>query len=914
MYLVWLMTLLLALSWFPLTAMYAPPNIHYQNPLWFSWAALAGAIACGFFCGKIIRLEIARRNLIISAIPLLVALVLIPFPYSISAGFLLAAVVVAFFFKPPADKEPGIFMRLTTALVLCGLILAMQTAILPLFYLLFSHFHRVEILAPTASFLLQIFGINASHANGELFLQNVDQVFALIPSWDALGLYAALNILAGGIVLFYLFSTRKPYYVLLPALLLAYMLVRYLFLIFIFIEVEQVNVFWRLDVTTLSWLPLPLVLYCLLPQSFAGAASAFTFTFLISRHAIAPHKGARLRKAPIMEWRFAFTVALFALSLIGFFGLADPGEKKSGRILIDEKHSDWEWTTEEFNTSWYGEKSTYNYYSLAEYLKHFYTVDQRRETLTAELLNQYDILFIKTPTEPFAAKEIEAIVRFVKQGGSLFLVGDHTNVFGITTNLNPLAEKFGAKFRYDGQYDLDGKLSIYYKPAVLPHPVVQNMPAFLFAAGCMLDAPLLAESAIIGHGVKSIYLDYSQKNFFPKNAKEKETIEFGLFVQAAGISFGTGRVFLFTDSTVWSNFYMFIPGKPELLLGIMEWLNRRNGWMFHWRGLLLAVALTAAAMTMVWGRRIPSGKLIPVLFFTGFLITPLTICSLQVWNGHYYPLPKPHTELITVNFESEHSRFELPIFHVTQFPESSFHTFYVWLQRLGLVPALKPSFESALAEGGVAILINPHHPFSLEELLAAEAFLQKGGKLLVLDDPRHGGHVIANQFLAYFGMHMAAAPEGFSTVNMGKSKDDTAKIASSFAGKIIGAPTLLFAETRLQPSDPNPMTRSPFGHMNNALDLQPVLSADFMGMSRPSPSFSLQQQWPRTSNQSLPDTARLWPVFAAKRIGKGALAAMASSYVFTDHEMGFTTTQPNENQRRIYELEYWIFREVLKIK
>lgn len=135
-------------------------------------------------------------------------------------------------------------------------------------------------------------------------------------------------------------------------------------------------------------------------------------------------------------------IIIFVFSITGFFGFFDHGIKKQGRILIDEGHSDWEWTTKKFDTEWYGRQSTYNYYSLAQYLKKFYSVEQKIENLTDSLLVNYDILMIKTPTEPFSNDEINSIKKFVTYGGGLFLVGDHTNVFGITTNLNPIATEF----------------------------------------------------------------------------------------------------------------------------------------------------------------------------------------------------------------------------------------------------------------------------------------------------------------------------------------------------------------------------------------------------------------------------------------------------------------------------------------
>jgi hypothetical protein len=67
----------------------------------------------------------------------------------------------------------------------------------------------------------------------------------------------------------------------------------------------------------------------------------------------------------------AACLAAATLALTCYAGLADPGLKSQGRILVDEYHSDWEWTEQEFDTKWYGIKSGYNYYNLFEYLDYF---------------------------------------------------------------------------------------------------------------------------------------------------------------------------------------------------------------------------------------------------------------------------------------------------------------------------------------------------------------------------------------------------------------------------------------------------------------------------------------------------------------------------------------------------------------
>jgi len=878
----------------PAQGIYEPTNIHYSSPLWFSLAALVGAIVCGAFSGKKIYLELTGKGAMLCFLPPVLFLLILPFPYKLSSIFLMSSVLIIVLQSRLGEGTiSGILQRISTSIFVCGLVLAIQTALLPFFFSFASRFHRVDTAGPIMAFLFNVLGSSASSAGGDLFIQSGDKVYSLIPSWDAMGLYWMLNIFAGGYCLFYLFSAPKRSYLVLPGVLLLYMGIRYLGVILTFLELGQANVFWRLDLLTLTLLPLPWFLAKTLPQAFSEATISVSWDLSF--------------REKTLGW-FVFSVTVLVISCVSFFGFVDPGEKKQGRLLIDERQSNWEWTAEEFNTTWYGEKSTYNYYSLAEYLKHFYKVDQKSEEFTDDLLKNYDILFIKTPTEPFWESEISAVKSFVERGGGLLLVGDHTNVFGITTNLNPLASQFSVKFRYDGQYDLAGELSVYRKPNVLPHPVVQAMPPFMFATGCMLEAPLMAENAIIGYGIKSIYLDYARKNFFPKDARNAENIEFGLFVQAAGVAHGKGRVFFFTDSTVWSNFYMFIPGKPQLLLGIMEWLNRRNSFLVNLRPFLLLVGFLALIAAIIAARRLQKGVALVTLLTIGFVVVPVGVMGLKYINHYFYPLPQPQTPYIKVNFESEHSQFELPVLHTTQHPEKSYHTFYVWLQRLGYVPSLKSSLQDALGDGDAVVIINPHNPFDETELQRIKDFLQRGGKLFLMDDPRQTRHQTANQLLTMFGGNVSLTEAISAGVTFQKAAEDSAQIASVSAGEVKWGTPVLFVRNRTSvPQRALQLGSKPAGapRQTNEMDLRRERLPGSPGEYRPAVSLP-----PLAVNA---DTTSLRPVLSVSEIGKGKLAVMASSYLFTNREMGSTSGMPNTNMQRIYELEYWIFTDLLKL-
>jgi hypothetical protein len=536
---------------------------------------------------------------------------------------------------------------------------------------------------------------------------------------------------------------------------------------------------------------------------------------------------------------------LAGMSLLGLLTFPDPGQEKKGRVLLDEYQSNWEWTTQTLDTEWYGQKSGYNYYSLGQWLKYYYKVDTNFEPRTRELLQNYDVLIIKTPTAPFAPEEVDAIEGWVRAGGGLFLIGDHTNVFGTSSYLNPLAKRFGLRFRYDSTYDLPTlRVTLFERPRLLAHPAVLEMPPFLFATSCTLEAPLTAGNVMVGYGLRALPVDYSKRVFFPDKEKEQD-YPFGLFLQSASVRHGRGRVVAFTDSTVFSNFTMFLGGKPEYFLGVMNWLNRSEKW--PWRdGVLLATIVLsgAVAIFLAWSldqRR--AGLVVLAALLLAAAVGPWT--SLQLARASYQ-LPKPHTQFTTVAFEGEHSRMLLPTSLSPNVPEASYQTFYVWTQRLGYVPTFAPTLEAALERANIMVLVDPIRPFEATEVEAVKEFVSSGGRLLVLAEPLREG--VAEE----------ATTEILSAVGLG-------------------------IEAR----------RPTTGPIYNTSD-------ELLGQ--------LQVGGSITGGEPLLSIGGHVPIVARARHGDGFVVAAAFARLFSDREMGTTSVIPDEHQRFLFEIEFWLLR------
>jgi len=837
-----------------------------ENYMWFIIPAILAA-ALGLRRAEVSRFD--ARWLILS-LPLAVSLWLVPFPYSAGAAMLLVAGLLL-----ACAGFSGGLAWVGMPLGLVGTVLAFQAAAFPLLYILSSRVHELPALTPLFYGIARIFHPRAALSENTLIIHYVYDVFEFPTRLESLGLIPGALFAVAGLVILAVF--RRPLRVVIGflALIAGYSVMRYMLLVFLTVRLKTASVFWMPFPLALSYLPLAIAL--LLIPWFGR-----------------PHRPDSMSLAwrEPRQWLPAFDlVALAVLCLIGAFAFHDPGTPKQGRLLIDELHSDWEWTTDVYDTEWYGRRSGYNYYSLAEYLKLHYHVRVEAEPLLPELLSEFDIVMLKTPTEPFSPEEIDALVEFVRQGGGLWMLGDHTNVFGTSTYFNKLITHFGLRLRYDSTYDIRTMgLSLFRRPSIFPHPAVAFMPPFLFATSCTMESPYFSENMMLGYGLKAMELDYSQTSFFPR--KDSRNYAFGVFVQQGGVKFGRGRVALFTDSTCLSNFFMFIPGKPELSLGTVQWLNRTN--RYAWANKLLPViglaALVAAGFLM---RRRPGAERLIIALSAGFLGLTLAVAIYDSYTRASYALPEPHADFVSVAFDGEHAGFNLPTRGLTKFPETSLHTFFVWTQRIGLFPSLEPTLEEALQKGDVVVIARPLKSLDQAETDALLEYVESGGRLLLIVDGAEPRGPTA-QVLDLFGLKLdyEAGRGGEAEEQREAERRDEEQLGEEQPGEE-------------QPDEEGPGEEEPVEQQPEREERPFIVTAGGVKI------VPVAEPTGIIGGKPLLFTSDGRTVLAEVRLGEGKVYVFSDFYLLTTEIMGHTGITPNARQRSISELEYYMLRELL---
>jgi hypothetical protein len=159
----------------------------------------------------------------------------------------------------------------------------------------------------------------------------------------------------------------------------------------------------------------------------------------------------------------------------------------------------------------------------------------------------------------------------------------------------------------------------------------------------------------------------------------------------------------------------------------------------------------------------------------------------------WYPLPEARRDYVKVCFEQQYSKFALPSTWAgfSANADRSLQTFFVWNQRLGYVPSAEDTLGGALSDGDVVVIANPQRKPDSAMIARVEAFVKRGGRLLVLGDAADAGE--ASAFLKPFGMTIAPSPAPASATR--KSHQGARLTLTASAGIVSGGTSLVATTT-----------------------------------------------------------------------------------------------------------------------
>jgi len=358
------------------------------------------------------------------------------------------------------------------------------------------------------------------------------------------------------------------------------------------------------------------------------------------------------------------------------------------------------------------------YVNLTDYIKII-----ESDEVTADFLQDIDIFVLTSINKSFSPNEKHVIWEFVEKGGSLLVLGDHTNVGGIQEPLNDLLSPVEISFRFDSALPLDSKFNWLTCYQFMHHPITYNIKNFdeiQISVGASLNISLNSIPIIIGRYALSDTGDPLNKDIsYLGDYKYNQGEQLGDVILAAATFYGEGRVVVFGDTSTFQN--SALPYSYSFIHNVILWLDSEQTATTVLLQNVFSILLLAAALIIIFTHKKTS------LSFTilPFVLTIALVVSVIV-NLVFIPGMQISGNLVCID-ASHNERFNLE-----PFTEKSLNGLIINLNRNGYIPIILREFsQEKIVKSKILIFNAPTKLLTLEEIEFLDKYMSNGGFIIL---------------------------------------------------------------------------------------------------------------------------------------------------------------------------------------
>ena len=232
-------------------------------------------------------------------------------------------------------------------------------------------------------------------------------------------------------------------------------------------------------------------------------------------------------------------------------------------------------------------------------------------------------------------------------------------------------------------------------------------------------------------------------------------MRFGSFIQAWSTHSGRGRVIAWGDSTIFSNFCLYQPGKAQVLLNLVEWLNHRGGTGVWWLWTMLGLAAMGNGLWLVRddGSRAPCthGRLVLVAAAAcGWTVGSAATAALL---AREMPLPVAEADRRLPCVVIDRTTSQAPLAKgptTTTAADAGSGCWSKSIPRLGYTTVRAEG--DGVFQGDAVVMICPSRPATEAFRKRLVEYVDGGGRLLVIDAGLNDVPSTSNQILRPFGL------------------------------------------------------------------------------------------------------------------------------------------------------------------
>jgi hypothetical protein len=439
-------------------------------------------------------------------------------------------------------------------------------------------------------------------------------------------------------------------------------------------------------------------------------------------------------------WRF-----LAGGIVLGFFISIMLPTSQVRSIVFDEAHGKWETTQAPFGPDDFGRAVYYTYSLLFSYAERVVGTARVFEREAAPLPDQDALFVLKMPIQPLSDAFADRLETWVRSGGRLMVVADHTDLYDTTQHLNAfLSPRFGLKINPDAVFNHTGMptVPITERSAALFGQIVAHGRPFPWQTGTSLSTMPVNTVSLATFGPSfSEPGDYSRQNRFGSFAPGV-SLRFASHIAVAAFGINRGAIAVVLDSTPWSNFSFFREQYRHLFRSVIHALERPAALqLWGWSSLALAVL----AIVCVIFRR-------PATFAAGGLTLGLAIGAASQIGVASFSVPVEGRDFGLRVAVGSTARLEF-LNQLVGPGERNFARIISAMAKYAFDP-VSSTPGSALPDLTTAkrwLLIQPDSR-QLPNFEALKAHLQHGGDLTVLFAPDQAADPEVRNWLASFGL------------------------------------------------------------------------------------------------------------------------------------------------------------------
>lgn len=392
---------------------------------------------------------------------------------------------------------------------------------------------------------------------------------------------------------------------------------------------------------------------------------------------------------------------------------------------------------------------------LPEYLETFnYDVEIVTENVTQDILARSDVLVIINLGEMFSDQSLEVIWNFVENGGSILVMGDHTDIGGIMNPLNDLLDPVGISFRFDSAIPIKSRWKSCYH--LMHHPITEGLQSSHYidiSVGASLDIDVTKSAfpIILGKGGFSdigsyLNVDRSYLGDYEVNPGE----QLGDVILTAGSFYGDGKVVVFGDTSSFQN--LAISTSNRLVSNVFSWLTSNDTGTTHYLRIGISLILLGIALFIFVKLKMKFFFLLPIILCISLILSATINASINGERdvaGPVFYIDYSHGERINRDYYEDDS--------VTGFMINLIRNEYTDGNRY--LPFVMDDYsQEKILKSKIFVLIAPTKSFTGEEVATIKSFVSNGGLLIL--STGYNDKDASELILDTFGFDILATPLG----------------------------------------------------------------------------------------------------------------------------------------------------------